>query len=99
MNHTLLLVINEDKVAPGTLRHLDILGINYILTEGPETPAVQKVPTNDDLRSTTAVAVLQGMIASAPMVDRTKVNKNAWAKVAVEFADALLVELAKDGVP
>lgn len=43
-----------------------------------------------------ASAALQGLLASAPMCDRTKVNKSAWARVAVEFADALLAELRKD---
>jgi hypothetical protein len=41
-------------------------------------------------RTQVAVQILSGMIASTPIVDRTKVDKKEWAKIAVEWADALI---------
>lgn len=43
------------------------------------------------LRDALAMAALQGMLASAPMCDRTKVNKLKWAKAAYDWATAMLV--------
>jgi hypothetical protein len=43
-----------------------------------------------ELRDRFASAALSGMIASAPAVDRTRVNKRTWAAVAYDFADAML---------
>lgn len=42
-----------------------------------------------------AALALQGMIASAPIIDRTKAHKPRWAIAAVEFADELLKALAR----
>ena len=43
-------------------------------------------------RAHTAAAVLGGMLASAPLCDRTKINKRQWVKVALEWADILYDE-------
>jgi hypothetical protein len=37
-----------------------------------------------------AAAALMGMIASTPVIDRTLVDKDKWADVAFEFANAML---------
>jgi hypothetical protein len=37
-----------------------------------------------------AATILNGMISSNPIVDRTKVDKALWARLAVEWADALI---------
>jgi len=37
-----------------------------------------------------AAAALQGMLQSAPLCDRTKINKRKWAKIAFEWADAMM---------
>lgn len=42
------------------------------------------------LRDYIATAALNGMLASDSSVDRTKVNKRVWAKVAYDFADAMM---------
>lgn len=42
------------------------------------------------LRRATAVHMLNGMLASAPMVDRTQINPKKWVKKAYEFADELI---------
>jgi hypothetical protein len=44
------------------------------------------------IRDRFAMAALQGMLASYPLVDRTTVNKGVWSAVAYEFADAMIVE-------
>ena len=46
----------------------------------------------EKIRRSIATHLLSGMIASSPVVDRTKVDKRKWAKVAYEFADALIAE-------
>lgn len=51
--------------------------------------------TGMTLRDYFAAAALQGMLASDSSVDRTKVNKAIWAKIAYAFADALLAEREK----
>ena len=52
----------------------------------------------DELRIKTAAIILHGMIASAPICDRTKIKKRKWALAALQWADALLVEAAlKEG--
>jgi hypothetical protein len=38
--------------------------------------------------------MLGGLLASTPIADRTLVDKRKWARVALEFAQALLVESA-----
>jgi hypothetical protein len=43
-----------------------------------------------NIRDRFAALALQGMIASEPLCDRTKVDKAVWAGVAYEFADAML---------
>jgi len=40
-----------------------------------------------------AIKALQGMLSSDMSTDRTKANKPAWAKAAIEFADALIRKL------
>jgi hypothetical protein len=46
--------------------------------------------TYTEQRLQIATAILNGMISSPPMVDRTKVNKQKWARIALAWADALL---------
>lgn len=50
---------------------------------------------HQDRRFAAAVACLQGMLASAPIADRQSVNKELWARIAYQWSDALLAELAK----
>jgi len=45
----------------------------------------------ETLRDKFAMAALQGMISSAPMCDRTEVDKKAWARIAYAWADAMIV--------
>src|SRR3990167_10913094 len=93
-----ILVLNQDKLAPGlalSFKRLVTLGFELIFVEGPDVPAVQIVPDREDRRFIAATAVLQGLLASAPVVDRTKINKTRWAAIACEFSDALLAELDK----
>lgn len=47
------------------------------------------------LRDEFAMAALQGMLASDSSVDRTKVVKSTWAKIAYEFADAMVAQRDK----
>lgn len=49
------------------------------------------------LRDYLAGQALAGMLASAPIANRTgpNINKPRWAVVAYEFADAMLLERAK----
>ena len=42
-----------------------------------------------------AIAALSGMLASAPLCNRSKINKAAWAKVAYAWADAMLIAKEK----
>jgi hypothetical protein len=51
--------------------------------------------TGITVRDYFAAKVLQGMLSSDSTIDRTKVKKSAWAKVAYEFADAMCAERAK----
>lgn len=44
-----------------------------------------------------AKTFLAAMISSPPIVDRTKVDKKKWGLIAIEWADVLLTELAKEG--
>jgi hypothetical protein len=37
-----------------------------------------------------ATVILNGMISSTPIVDRTTVDKKRWARIALEWADALI---------
>lgn len=52
---------------------------------------VRALEEGPDRRDFFAALALQGMLASVPMCDRTSVNKKKWAKVAFEFADAMLL--------
>lgn len=52
---------------------------------------VRAIEGGADRRDRFAAAALEGMLASVPMCDRTSVNKKKWAKVAFEFADAMIV--------
>jgi len=47
------------------------------------------------LRQYFAIKALEGMIASSPLCDRTIVDKKKWARVAYEFADAMIAERSK----
>ncbi len=42
-----------------------------------------------------AAKMLAGMIASAPICDRTKINKRKWSQAALQWADALIAEAEK----
>lgn len=41
-------------------------------------------------RDTFARAALVGMLSSAPMCDRTKIDKDKWARISYLWADAML---------
>lgn len=43
-----------------------------------------------ELRDEFAKAALQGMLASTPLMDRTRVKKEIWCRVAYEWADEML---------
>ena len=43
-------------------------------------------------RAKVAATILSGMIVSAPLCDRTKINKRKWVRIALEWADLLLAE-------
>ena len=45
------------------------------------------------VRRMIASNMLNGMLSSAPVCDRTAINPTKWAKAAVVFTDALLREL------
>lgn len=47
-------------------------------------------PQGMSMRDYFAATALQGILSSDSSVDRTKVHKPTWAKVAYEFADAML---------
>lgn len=47
------------------------------------------------LRDYFAGQALMGMIASSPIIDRTKANHAGWAQNAYKFADAMLAERDK----
>ncbi len=51
---------------------------------------MNNTPSMQVVRRQIATNVLNGMLASAPLCDRTKVNKKAWVKVAYAFADELI---------
>lgn len=61
-------------------------------TGGPAFPVDYDDSTGMTLRDYFAAKALAGMISSAPIVDRTKVDKRAWAAAAYEFARAMLAE-------
>ena len=42
------------------------------------------------LRRAIATHMLQGMLASAPLTDRTEVDKDLWSQQALQWADALI---------
>jgi hypothetical protein len=42
------------------------------------------------LRDSLAAAALNGMLSSAPMCDRTKVDKPKWCRIAYDWADQML---------
>lgn len=47
------------------------------------------------IRIDTAARVLTGMLASTPLIDRTKINTRVWCEVAVDWADKLIEEVYK----
>lgn len=46
-------------------------------------------------RRSVATQCLNGMLASAPMCDRTKINVRVWVAKAYEFADELIRQAIK----
>lgn len=44
----------------------------------------------DMWRIRVATEVLNGMLASAPIVDRSKVDKASWTEIAYKWADEIL---------
>lgn len=42
------------------------------------------------LRDQFAILSLGGMLQSAPICDRTQIDKKKWAKIAYEWADAMM---------
>lgn len=42
------------------------------------------------LRDQFGMLALDGMLKSAPICDRTKIDKKKWAKIAYEWADAMM---------
>lgn len=54
-------------------------------------PICKELETRDRF----AIAALSGMLASAPLCDRSKINKATWAKVAYAWADAMLTAREK----
>lgn len=89
-----LLVVSACKVQGSQFTKLGDLGYTVVPTLDSEAPAVAQI--GGDQRFEAAVACLQGMLASPPIVDRVSVDRSVWANVAVEFADALLERLARD---
>lgn len=49
----------------------------------------------ETMRDRFAREALNGMLASTPLCDRTKVKKLRWATTAYEFADAMLLAREK----
>jgi hypothetical protein len=45
------------------------------------------------IRAAMATQIMAGMIASAPIADRTKIDKPKWAGIACEWTDALIAAL------
>lgn len=42
------------------------------------------------IRLLIGATILNGMISSTPVIDRTKVDKRLWSRIALNWADALL---------
>lgn len=60
---------------------------------GPAFPPVHNPETHPSgmtLRDYFAGIALQGMLSSDSSIDRTKIKKDVWARVAYAFADAML---------
>lgn len=47
-------------------------------------------------REEIALSILNGMISSAPMTDRLKVDKALWVKIAFIWADEFLKQMRDD---
>lgn len=43
-----------------------------------------------ELRDYFAIKALNGMLSSPPIVDRTQVDKKKWARIAYQWADAMM---------
>ncbi len=64
-------------------------------TGGPAYPLKEALTSNNEGMSfldAAALAALQGMLASDPVIDRTLVDKSKWAAVAYDFASAMVSE-------
>ena len=62
-----------------------------------ERSGIEAMATNGmTLRDYFAAKALTGMIASAPVCDRSAIIKSAWACIAYEWADAMLAARAKE---
>lgn len=50
----------------------------------------QEKAFENEIRDHFAIGALHGMLQSAPLCDRTAINKKKWAEVAYDWADAML---------
>lgn len=50
----------------------------------------QQKAFEDEIRDQFAISALHGMIQSAPVCDRTKIDKKKWSEVAYDWADAMM---------
>jgi len=93
---TTLLVINEDKCAPGLdFKRLRDLGYEIMWTTGNDVPSVQVVSSKEDRRFTAACAAMQGMLSNSHLTNMEGTGLAAIVAMARRSADALLAELDK----
>ena len=86
-----ILIINENKCPPQDFKSLHDLGYTILWTEGDDVPSVQLVPSKEDNRFTAACAAMKALIPGYADCDPKHAAGTAMA--AVQFADALLLEL------
>lgn len=53
-------------------------------------------PAFMSLRDYASLQILSAMITSAPVADRTKVDKQKWARLSLEWADIWLAEQGRE---
>jgi hypothetical protein len=56
-----------------------------------QTEIPQEEKDRRDKKQIYTLVILHGMITSAPICDRTKVNKRAWVRLAAQWADEVLL--------